>query len=316
MNKNYLLWEKYRPNNLNNIILLPRIREFVDKGIQTNLIFYGGAGTGKTSLARILAADHHTLEINASLDTSVEMVRTNIYEHISTLNFQYSPDQHKVVILDEFDKASAAFQDALKGFIETYHKQARFIVTTNHINKITEMGSRYNKVNFDPINQTEIDYLKTSYNKYLTILVKAIKEDELIPDTVITKIINKFFPDLRSAVQMVQEIQISRNGDRLETSSASSHQIDLYNFIFDTNVNSIDIYKYVLSNYIDNYEKAFNLLGRPFFIYLMEFKPEIALKNAVQIFEVQKNYNASLTLTIDPVIHLICYIQDLKKCVN
>jgi DNA polymerase III delta prime subunit len=316
MNKNYLLWEKYRPNNLNNIILLPRIREFVGKGIQTNLIFYGGAGTGKTSLARILSLDHHTLEINASLDTSVDIVRTKLYDHITTLNFQYSPDQHKIVILDEFDKASSSFQDALKGFIETYHKQARFIVTTNHINKITEMGSRFNKVNFDPLNQSEIDYLKTNYIKYLNVLVKAIKEDGLISDETIVKITNKFFPDLRSAVQMVQEIQISRNASRLETSSASSHQIDLYNFIFDTNTNSIDIYKYVLGNYIDNYEKAFSLLGRPFFSYLMEFKPNVAVKNAVQVFETQKTYNASLSNTIDPIIHLICYIQDLKKCVN
>lgn len=316
MNKNYLLWEKYRPNNLNNIILLPRIREFVDKGIQTNLIFHGGAGTGKTSLARILAADRHTLEINASLDTSVEVVRTKILDHITTLNFQYSPEEPKVIILDEFDKASSSFQDALKGFIETYHKQARFIITTNHINKITEMGSRYNKVNFDPLSQSEVEFLKTNYIKYLTILVKAIKEEELISGETIVKVINKFFPDLRSAVQMIQEIQISRNGDRLETSSASSHQIDLYNFLFDKNSDSIETYKYVMGNYQDSYEKAFELLGRPFFNYIMEFKSDFAVKNATQIFEVQKNYNATLTQTIDPIIHLICYIQDLKKYIN
>jgi replication factor C small subunit len=316
MNKNYLLWEKYRPNSLTNIILLHRIREFVEKGIQTNLIFYGGAGTGKTSLARILASNKHTLEINASLDTSVDVVRTKLIDHITTLNFQYDPNELKVVILDEFDKASSSFQDALKGFIETYHKQARFIITTNHINKITEMGSRFNKINFDPLSQSEVNFLKNNYTKYLTALVKAIKEEELISGEIIDKVVNKFFPDLRSAVQMVQEIQISRNSNRLETSSASSHQIDLYNFLFDRNTDSVEIYKYVMGNYQDSYEKAFELLGRPFFNYIMEFKPELAVKNATHIFEIQKNYNATLTNTIDPIIHLICYIQDMKKCVN
>ena len=77
-----LLWEKWRPKSIEDIVLLPRIRKNFENGINGNYIFYGHYGTGKTSLARILIGkytkDKPFLELNSSLFTSIDVLRTQI----------------------------------------------------------------------------------------------------------------------------------------------------------------------------------------------------------------------------------------------
>jgi len=80
--KSLLLWEKWRPKTMEDVILLPRIRKHFEFGINQNFIFYGHFGTGKTSLARILIGkytkDKPYLELNSSLYTSIDVLRSEI----------------------------------------------------------------------------------------------------------------------------------------------------------------------------------------------------------------------------------------------
>ena len=77
-----LLWEKWRPKTLDDVILLPRIRKYFENGVNQNFIFHGHYGTGKTSLARILIGkytkDKAFLELNSSLYTSIDVLRNEI----------------------------------------------------------------------------------------------------------------------------------------------------------------------------------------------------------------------------------------------
>lgn len=316
MTKDVLLWEKYRPTSFNNIILLPRIKNFLQHGVKTNMIFYGHPGVGKTSIARIISKNHHTLEIASSYHTSIDTLRNVVTDFVKTLNFEYDPTALKVVFLDEFERVSPSYQDALKGFVEEFSDTVRFILSTNHINKIHELGSRFSKINFNPINQEETEYLKNGYFKYLKAIIKAIQKEDLFNDDNINKIINKFFPDLRAAVELIDQIRISGDISGIETLSASSYYIDLYNFILNTSNEPEENYKYVMSNFQDNPESAFEVLGRPFFSYLLEMKPEIINKKGGSIIKEQKEYNETLSQTIDPLIHLISYISDLKQIIN
>jgi replication-associated recombination protein RarA len=68
-----LFWEKYRPKQLEDMILLPRIKKLVENGIETNLIFYGHYGMGKTALSKIMCSRNPSLEINSSIDTSINV---------------------------------------------------------------------------------------------------------------------------------------------------------------------------------------------------------------------------------------------------
>jgi DNA polymerase III delta prime subunit len=316
MKQELLLWEKYRPTKFSNIILLPRIRTFLEKGIKTNLLFYGSPGLGKTSLARILTKEYNTLQLNTSLFTSIDVLRTTINDFVNTLNFQYDPNLIKIVFLDEFERVSSQFQNALKAYVEENHENVRFILSTNHIEKVEELGSRFNKVDFNPRNNEETEYLKNGYFKYLKAVVKAIGEEELINDDIIKKIIIKFFPDLRASVQMIDEIRISRDVNSFQTSNAGSYYIDFYNFILNGENDTVENYKYVMANYQDNPQSAFEILGRPFFTYIIETKKDLIIKKGAKIIEIQKNYNSTLTHTIDPIIHLLAYIYELKEVIN
>ena len=171
--KNLLLWEKWRPKTIEDIILLPRIREKFENGVNTNYIFYGHDGTGKTTLARILigkySKDKAFLELNSSLFTSIETLRNEVEKFCKTQPILETSDPIKYVFLDEFERVSSQYQDALKAFIEQYHRNVRFILTTNHIGKISEgIKSRFTLINFDTLNLQEDKFLKQEIYKRIT----------------------------------------------------------------------------------------------------------------------------------------------------
>ena len=175
--KQLLLTERWRPKNLEDVILLPRIRKIFENGLTQNVILYGNFGTGKTTLARILIGKYLKnapyLEINSSFHTSIDILRTKIDDFCSKvymgldLNVDVSKDTMKYVFLDEFERTSKNYQDGLKAYIEEYSKKnVRFILTTNHINDVEDgIRSRLTEVNFDCLSIDEEKYLKTEIAK-------------------------------------------------------------------------------------------------------------------------------------------------------
>lgn len=119
--KSFLLWEKWRPKTLEDIILLPRIRSHFKNGLSQHYIFYGNWGTGKTSLARILVGkyskDSAFLELNCSLDTSIDVLRNQIDTFCKTSPMMETNSDVKYVFLDEFERVSAQFQEDRKSVV-------------------------------------------------------------------------------------------------------------------------------------------------------------------------------------------------------
>lgn len=302
-----LFWYKYQPRSLNTIILLPRIRELIDKGLDLNVIFYSdSAGTGKSTLARILCKDADFIEFNSSQDTSVEILRNEVETFCKTLN-PFKRGAEKIVFFDEFDGVSDQFQKAMKGVSDRY-RHVRFILTTNHIEEIDDkILSRFTRIDFTPKNKEEIDYLNVMYLKYLKAIVKkinlALTEDEL------KKIITINFPDLRSAVQKIQEISISQNKTDLSNITASAFE-DIFNFLTDGKNNVQENWLFVMNNFQDRPLELMKTLGRPFLSHLIEHS--IDIKKQAIMLNLQKNYNSEYNNTLDPILHLISYITDIK----
>ena len=129
--KNTLWVEKYRPSNLNTYIgnehLKSKVKVYLESGDLPHLLLYGRAGTGKTTLAKLLVNNIECdyLYINASDENSVEVVRDKVKNFASTLGFQ----EMKVIILDECDYITPNAQAALRNLMETFSKHCRFIVT-------------------------------------------------------------------------------------------------------------------------------------------------------------------------------------------
>ena len=126
------LWvEKYRPTTMDTYIgnehLKSKVSVYLESGDLPHLLLYGRAGTGKTTLAKLLVnnIDCDYLYINASDENSVEVVRDKVKNFASTLGFQ----EMKVIILDECDYITPNAQAALRNLMETFSKHCRFILT-------------------------------------------------------------------------------------------------------------------------------------------------------------------------------------------
>lgn len=312
--KNDMFWYKYQPKSLSTIILLPRIRELVKDGLQANMIFYSDTpGTGKTTLAKILCKDTDNIEFNASKDTSVNILRDQLQKHCKNLNPFMPKNAQKTIFLDEFDGVSTEYEKAMKGFSDNF-QHVRIILTTNFIQDIDDkIISRFIKVDFNPKNKEEIDYLQVMYLKYLKAI--ATKNKLNITDEEIKKIIMLSFPDLRSAVQKLQEVFITKNTDQFKSISTSGYN-DIFEFVMDGRNNIEENYTFVINNFVDNPLELMKALGRPLFNRLMSIDNANLIKQGATLINLQKSYNERYTETIDPVIHLISYITDIKECIK
>lgn len=313
-----LLWEKWRPKKIDDIILLPRIRKHFENKIDGNYIFYGNYGTGKTSLARILigkySKDKPNLEINSSLSTSINVLRSEIEDFCKFTPLMESDSDLKFVFLDEFDRTSAEFQDAFKAFIETYSKRGvRFIITTNHINKISDgIKSRIPQINFDYINQDEEKFLKQEIYKKITTQILP-KENFEIPKENLVKIINRKFPDFRSI--LVEISNFINTGDiDLQTTITSKSKLELYNLIYKESINYIEVYDFVMVNFgPDKIDTMIKLLGKPFIDWSISES-----KNVEKLFKcnyIIADYSSKLETNTDPIILAISIIGKLNDAI-
>lgn len=303
-----LFWYRFQPKSLKNIILLPRIRELITEDLPLNVIFYSESpGTGKSTLAKILCKNADYIEFNSSNETSVDILRNDVEKFCKTLN-PFKKGAEKIVFFDEFDGVSQQFQKAMKGFSDKY-QHVRFILTTNYINQIDgKILSRFTKIDFTPKTQEEIDYLNDMYFKYLKAISKRIKID--ITEGEIKKLIAVNFPDLRSAVQKLQEIHLTQNKTDLQNISMSNY-LDVFNFMMNGNNNPQENWHYVMDNFQDRPIELMKTLGRPFFSYYIENDGDI--KKSAMLLNLQKQYNAEYGNTIDPIIHLISYVTEIKE---
>lgn len=298
-----LLWEKWRPKKIEDIILLPRIKKQFENGINQHYIFYGHYGTGKTSLARILIGKYSKetpfLELNCSMDTSIEVLREEIQNFCKFTPMFESTSDIKYVFLDEFERVSAQFQDAFKAFIEKYNSSVRFIITTNHINKISDgLKSRIKTVNFDCLDAEEEKHLKIELYKRIQNVILPKEEREIAKDSLIS-IINKKFPDFRNILVEVQDFL--ETGEVSGASNVSNKvKTDLYHFLYERS-DYESVYHFLMSNFgAEKIDSMIKLLGKPFIDWSIENG-----KNIDRLFEcnyVIADYTSKLESNTDPIV--------------
>ena len=209
--QHYLWVEKYRPSKIEECVLPEDIKnifsDIVRSGESQNLLLCGGPGCGKTTVAKALCRELGTdyLMINCSEDGNIDTLRTKIRNFASTVSLT---NQKKVVILDEFDYSNAqSTQPALRGFIEEFSKNCRFILTCNFKNRIIEpIHSRCTVVNFT-IPSKEKPKLATQ----ILTRIKSILDSEGVPyeEKVLVGLVMKFFPDFRRIINELQKYSVS-----------------------------------------------------------------------------------------------------------
>ena len=208
------LWcEEYRPKTIEDCILPQHLKdtflEIVKTGELPNMLFTGTAGLGKTTVARALCneLDLDYILINASEDGNIDTLRGKIKQFASSISLSGG---YKVVILDEADYLNAqSTQPALRGFIEEFSKNCRFILTCNFKNKIIEpLHSRCGVIEFNTSKKDMQGLCGLFMNRALNILSA---EGVDVPDkNVLAELIMRHAPDWRRILNELQ--RHSRNG--------------------------------------------------------------------------------------------------------
>jgi replication factor C small subunit len=210
------LWvEAFRPDTLDGYIgnehIIEKVKIFIANGDVPHLLFYGTAGTGKTTLAKIIAGsvDADIMYINASDENSVDAVRDKIKRYASTVGFR----RWKIIILDEADYLTPNAQAALRNLMETYSKTTRFILTCNYVEKIIDpIQSRCQTFAITPPSKTDVA-------KRLVAVLEEKGVEYDIKD--VASIINTSYPDIRRAINAAQASVV--NG-KLQLDKASAIQ--------------------------------------------------------------------------------------------
>jgi replication factor C small subunit len=313
---NQLFTEKYRPKNLDDLILPDRVMTKFKDGLVQNMLFAGSPGTGKTSTAKAVVNQFNLpyLYINASTDTSVDVIRTRIIDFCSTVSIMDDPGAFKVVILDEVDGVSDQFFKALRATMEQFASNSRFIATCNYINKIPDpVLSRFEVINFDFDKQEESELTK----KYIKRVYHICKEEGLtIEKDALVEFVRRNFPDLRSTLNKLQGFKTQG------TTTIAVDDVKRFNSVFkdvfELIFNETDPaknYQILVSNYANRVDDVLQSLGEEFIEYINQEQTQ-SNKHIPQVIISVAKHQAQRVDVIDPVITMLSCVYDIQTIIR
>ena len=211
MNTDFLWVEEYRPKTIDDCILPQSLKtlfqSFIEKGEISNLLFSGTPGVGKTTVAKALCEQMNCdwIMINGSEEGGIDVLRNKIKNFASTVSLSGGK---KVVILDEADYLNPqSTQPALRGFVEEFHKNCRFILTCNFKNRIIEpLHSRFSNIEFR-ISPKDKGKLATKLFERVSYILK--EQNIEYEEAVVAELIKKHFPDFRKLINELQRYSVS-----------------------------------------------------------------------------------------------------------
>jgi DNA polymerase III delta prime subunit len=301
MDVNNLWSEKYRPKTTQDLILSNDdkriIENFINNDEIPNLLFYGNAGTGKTSTGKILisALDAEDLFLNCA-EVGIDDVRSTISSFSKTKSFN---GKKKIVFLDEIDSASPAAQRGLRNTMEENSAYCRYILTSNYIhNVIIPLQSRCQTIQLSPpINQIvkRIKYILD--NEKIT-----IGDENKIK---LVSLIKKLFPDIRKTINEIQKYCIDGVLTIPDITKVDDFVDEILKLLFDKKI--FELRKYIIENEND-FKGDYTILMKSLFDNISQYSENINEVQKKMCLLTVGEYMYRSSFVVDQEINFYCML--------
>jgi DNA polymerase III delta prime subunit len=218
----------------------------------------------------------------------------------------------KVVVLDEFDGASDQFYKALRGTVEKYASNTRFIATCNYINKVPDaIQSRFEVIDFNPISTSEDEDLKNEWSTRVKFILGKI--NVTIEDEALSEFQKSYYPDFRAALNKIQAWMIEgvNNIDSARVKEFGWSYEHLYNLLV-TSKDPVKNYQMIVGEYQGKTDDVMSALGEEFINWIINNKPELS-KIIPAFIVLVADHQAQRTQEIDPMVSLLSLFFQIQK---
>jgi DNA polymerase III delta prime subunit len=305
MDVNNLWSEKYRPQNIDDLVLSDGDKRIIENFIKNdeipNLLFYGNAGTGKTSTGKILisALDAEDLFLNCA-EVGIDEVRSTITSFSKTKSFN---GKKKIVFLDEIDSASPAAQRGLRNTMEENSAYCRYILTSNYIhNVIVPLQSRCQTIQLSPpINQVVKRTKHILDNENV-----SIDSDNKLK---LVGLIKKLYPDIRKTINEVQKYCIDGSIDIPDISKVDDFAENILKLLLDKKI--LELRKFIIENE-NSFKGDYNLLMKSLFDLICEESKNFnELQKKMSLLTIGE-YMYKASFVVDQEINFYCLLLALN----
>jgi replication factor C small subunit len=221
----------------------------------------------------------------------------------------------KVVVLDEFDGASDQFYKALRGTVEKYASNTRFIATCNYINKVPDaIQSRFDVIDFNPISTDEDESLKAEWSNRVNLILGKI--GVTIEDEALIEFQKSYYPDFRAALNKIQAWMIEgvKNIDSARVKEFGWSYEHLYNLLV-TSKDPVKNYQTIVGEYQGKTDDVMSALGEEFINWIINNKPELS-KIIPAVIVLVADHQAQRTQVIDPMVSLLSLFFQIEKLIE